>query len=195
MIIEDIKSSGDLMAFFYFDAKDPGKCRLRDLLSSILLQLCNKSDQCHNLLSQLYIEHNDGAEVLSELALVACLKSTIQMLRRIPIYLVIDALDLCPNNTGIPSPREKVLDLLEDLITLQYPNLHVCVTSGLEHDIRTALQPFTSTPVSLHEENGHREDITYYVKSLVREDRNMRDWSAEDRDLVIGSLSERADGM
>jgi hypothetical protein len=195
VIIEDIKSSGDLMAFFYFDAKDPGKCRLRDLLSSILLQLCNKSGQCHNLLSQLYTEHNDGTEVLSELALVACLKRTIQILGRTPIYLVIDALDLCPNNTGTPSPREKVLVLLEDLITLQYSNLHVCVTSGLEHDIGTVLEPLTSTPVSLHEENGHREDITYYVKSLVREDRRMRDWSADDRHLVIGSLSERADGM
>ena len=93
MIIEDIKSGGYLMALFYFDAKNPGKCRLRDLLSSILLQLCNKSSQCRDLLSQLYTEHNYGTGVFSELALVACLKRTIQILGQIQIYLVIDALN------------------------------------------------------------------------------------------------------
>jgi hypothetical protein len=30
---------------------------------------------------------------------------------------------------------------LEDLITLQYSNLHVCITSSLEHDIQTTLEP------------------------------------------------------
>jgi hypothetical protein len=73
----------------------------------------------------------------------------------------------------------------------------VCVTSGLEHDIRNALEPLTSTPspVSLHEENKQREDIMYYVNSLVNEDREMRTWGEEDRDHVIKSLSERAGGM
>jgi hypothetical protein len=195
MIIEDIKSGGDLVAFFHFDAKDPGKCRLRDLLSSILLQLCHKSGQCHDLISQLYTEHNDGTDVPSEVALVACLKRSIQILGRTQVYLVIDALDQCPNNTGTPSPREKVLSLLDDLLTSQCSNLHVCVTSGLEHDIRSALEPLTSTPVSLHEEDGHRDDIAYYVKSLVRDDREMRLWSVEDKRRVIESLSEKADGM
>ena len=139
MIIEDIKSSGDLVAFFYFDAKDPEKCCLRGLLSSVLLQLCNRSGQCHDLLSQLYTEYNDGTEAPSEVALVACLKRTIQTLGRVPVHLVIDALDQCPNNTGIPSPREKVLLLFEQLLTPQYSNLHLCVTSGLEYDIRSRL--------------------------------------------------------
>jgi hypothetical protein len=87
--------------------------------------------------------------------------------------------------------------LLRDLITSHHSNLHVCVTSGLEHDIRDALEPLTSTdpPVSLHEENGQREDIIYYIKSLVNEDREIRDWGEEDRHQVIKSLSERAGGM
>jgi hypothetical protein len=195
MIIENIKSSGDLVAFFYFDAKDPGKCCLRGLLSSIILQLCNRSGQCRDLLSRLYADHNDGTEAPKEVALVACLKRVIQFLERVPIYLVLDALDQCSNNTRTPSPREKVLGLLEDLLMLHCSNLHVCVTSGLEHDIRTTLEPLTSTPVSLHKESGHREDITNYVKSFVCEDREMKDWSAEDKHRVIKSVSERADGM
>jgi len=196
-IIEDIRPSGDLVAFYYFDAKYTATSNLRGLLSSILVQLCNKSDQCYGLLSQSHNKHNDGTEAPSEDALVACLERTIKLLGREPVYLIIDGLDECLNTTGTPSQREKVLGLLRDLIALQYSNLRVCVTSGLEHDIRNALEPLISTGslVSLHEENGQREDIIYYVKSLVNEDREMRDWGEEDRHRVIESLSERAGGM
>jgi len=198
-IIEDAKRNGDqLVAFFYFDAKDPTKCDLRGLLTSVLFQLCIKSNQCHLFLSQLYTNHNDGTDVPSEATLVACLKRMVELLARDSIYLIIDAVDECSNSTGNPSPREKVLNLLRDLINSQYPNLHICVTSGLDQDIRSFLEPLTNNPlpVSLHEETGHKVDIINYVKSSVRgEDRELRHWSAEDRNQIIESLSERAGGM
>jgi len=50
-----------------------------------------------NLLSQLHKKCRDGSEQRSEAMLVRC--------------LVADALDECPNNTEIPSAREKVLTL------------------------------------------------------------------------------------
>lgn len=196
-IIEDIRPNKDPVAFFYFDARYPAKSNLRGLLSSILVQLCYKSDKCCGLLSQLYSNHDDGTEVPSEDALVVCLKLTIKLLGREPIYLIIDGLDECLNTTGTPSEREKVLVLLRDLITSPFPNLHICVTSSLEHDIQNVLEPLTSAgpPVSLHEEDGQREDIMSYVKSLVNEDREMRNWGEDDRHRVIKSLSERAGGM
>lgn len=196
-IIEDIRPSVDAVAFFYFDAKYPTTSNFRGLLSSILVQLCNKSDKCYGLLSQLYSKHSDGTEAPSDDVLAAYLKCAIQFLGREPVYIIIDGLDECLHATGTPSQREQVLGLLRDLITSQYSNLHVCVTSGLEHDIRDALEPLTSTdpPVSLHEENGQREDIIYYIKSLVNEDREIRDWGEEDRRQVIKSLSEGAGGM
>ena len=196
-IIEAARPNKDPVAFFYFDARDPAKSNLRGLLSSILVQLCNKSDQCYGLLSQSYCNHNDGTEVPSEDALVSCLKLTIKLLGREPVYLIIDGLDECLNTTGTPSEREKVLVLLRDLITSPNPNLHICVTSGLEHDIQNVLEPLTSTSssVSLHEENRQRDDIMYCVKSLVNEDREMRNWGEDDRHRVIETLSERAGGM
>jgi len=191
------RPDSSLVAFFYFDSKDAAKRHVRGLLSSILVQLCNKSEHCRSLLSQLYTERNDGSEVPSEDALADCLGRTLKHLEQTTVYLVMDALDECPNTTGIPSSREMVLRLVENLVKARYPNLHICVTSGLEQDIRNVLGPLTSAPlpVSLHEESGHREDIMRYVNSFVQSDPAMGDWSAEDRDVIIESLSRRAGGM
>ncbi|KAH9011706.1 hypothetical protein EDB83DRAFT_2322149 [Lactarius deliciosus] len=46
-----------------------------------------------------------------------------------------DALDECPNTSGIPSAHEQVLDLMKELVSLQILNLHICVTSHPEVDI------------------------------------------------------------
>jgi hypothetical protein len=112
-----------------------------------------------------------------------------------PIYLVLDALDECPNNSGLPTAREEVLDLVNDLVTLSLPKLHICVTSRPEIDIQTVLEPLTSLRVSLHNQTGQKEDILDYVSSVVHSDKKMGRWREDDRMLVIETLSERADGM
>jgi hypothetical protein len=112
-----------------------------------------------------------------------------------PIYLVVDALDECPNNSGMPTPREEVLDLVKDLVGLCLPNLHICVTSRPEIDIQTTLEPLTSLRVDLHNQSGQKKDIVDYVNSVVYSDKKMQRWREEDRKLVIETLSERADGM
>jgi hypothetical protein len=108
-----------------------------------------------------------------------------------------DALDESPNTTGIPSDRERVLQLLKELVDLRLPNVHICVTSRPEIDIRGVLEPLTSCRVSLHDENGQKKDIADYVRSVVysRSEQIMRMWKIEDKELVIEVLSERADGM
>ena len=197
-IIEDIRRSGDsLLAFFYFDPRHDAKRHIRGLLSSILVQLCNKSYDCWGLLSQLHTELHEGSEVPSEETLAEFLIYTLNVLQEVPVCLVVDAIDECPNTIGTPSPREKVLDLVRNLIKLRKPNLHICVTSGLEQDIRSVLEPLTSASliVSLHEESGHKKDIIDYINSFVHSDREMGDWAAEDRYLVIESLSRRTGGM
>jgi hypothetical protein len=112
-----------------------------------------------------------------------------------PIYIIVDALDECPNNSGMPTPREEVLDLVEDLVSLRLPNLHLCVTSRYEIDIQTILEPLTSLHVPLHLQSGQNKDIMDYVSSVVHSDRKMRRWREEDRKLVIETLSARAGGM
>ncbi|KAI0263688.1 hypothetical protein BGY98DRAFT_664528 [Russula aff. rugulosa BPL654] len=115
---------------------------------------------------------------------------------QIPTYIIIDALDECPNNARTPSARERVLNFVEDLVQWKHSNLFICITSRPEQDINAALNPLTppSRRVSLHEEGGQMEDINSFVRFFVMNDRTMRRWRAEDRDLVIRVLSERAQG-
>ena len=127
--------------------------------------------------------------------MVECLKEMLTFDVQRPTYIIMDALDECPNQSTIPSPREEVLDFVEELVSLQLPNLHICVTSRPEPDIQAVLEPLTARPVSLHDESGQQHDIANYVSSFVHSDRRMRKWLEEHKDLVIKTLSEKADGM
>jgi hypothetical protein len=113
------------------------------------------------------------------------------------MYLIMDAIDECSNASGIPSPRERVLRLVKELVELRLPNLHICVTSRPEIDIREVLDSLTSRPVSLHDQSGQKQDIVDYVKSIVYSDSEpiIRRWRQEDKELVIETLAEKADGM
>jgi hypothetical protein len=150
-----------------------------------------------NVLHKFYSAHRDGKQQPSIGALAQCLEDMLKVPEELPTYLIIDAIDECPNTSGVPSSRDQVLALLERYVALKLPNLRLCVTSRPEADIRASLEPLTSTSnkISLHDESGQKKDIVEFVTSVVRTDRNMRRWREEDRELVINTLSERADGM
>jgi hypothetical protein len=127
--------------------------------------------------------------------MVKCLKEMLTLEAQGPTYVIMDALDECPITSTIPSPREEVLELVDELFRLHLPNLHICVTSRPEHDIRAAFDHLTLRTVSLHDEGGQQQDIADYVASFVRSDRRVRRWREEDKDLVVKTLVEKADGM
>jgi NACHT domain len=198
-IIEDIKAlqkaSSACLAYFYCDFRDEAKQSHRNFIISILWELGTQSDICWDLLSRLYSEHDDGKQRPNDDTLSQCLKKMLLLPTQHSVYLIIDALDECSNNSGMPTPREKVLDLVQDLVDLHLPNVHICVTSRPEMDIRTTLEPLTSLHVSLHNQSGQIKDIMDYVRAVVYLDKKMRRWRDEDKTLVITTLSERADGM
>ena len=57
------------------------------------------------------------------------------------------------------------------------------------------LEPLTSYRISLHDQGGQNNDIANYVRSVVHSDRTIGRWRPEDKELVIDTLIERADGM
>ena len=197
-IVEDImtlrETGSAYLAYFYCDFRDEEKQSCRHLVLSILSQLTAQSDLCCDILSSLHLAHDDGGRMPNDGALIQCLKMFL-LTTHDPIYLIIDALDECPNNSGIPTAREEVLSLIQDLVDLHLPNLHICVTSRPEIDIRTTLDSLTSLCISLHNQSGQTKDIMDYISSVVYSDKMMQRWREEDRNIVIKTLSERAEGM
>ena len=183
------------MAYFYFDFRDVDKQKLHNLLPSLLIQLSARSDTCCDMLSRLYSSHDRGVQKPSDRAMIECLKEMLTLESQGPTYIIMDALDECPITTTIPSPREEVLEFLDEIVGLRLPNVHICVTSRPEHDIQAVLKHLTPRAVSLHDESGQQQDIANYVAFFVRSDRNVRRWRDDDKDLVIKILSEKADGM
>jgi hypothetical protein len=183
------------MAYFYCDFRSEDKQSHRNILLSILFQLSAQSDLCFETLSDLYSNHDEGAQKPSDTILLKCLNDVLSSPAQNPIFLIVDALDECPDNSGMPSCREQVLDLIKHLADLCPNNLHICVTSRLEIDIKTTLEPLTCHRVSLHNQTGQKKDIIEYVRSVVYTDTKMRRWREEDKTLVIETLAERADGM
>jgi hypothetical protein len=185
------------IAYFYFDFRDINKQHWRDLIPSLLTQLSTQSSSCCDILSRLYSGHGNGAQQPSDEALRRCLIEILAVQDDHPIYLIMDALDECPDTSEVPSPRNWILQLLKELADLHLPNVRICVTSRPEFDIRDFLEPLTSRQVSLHDQSGQKKDIADYVRSIVYSDSEpyMRRWRKEDKEHVIETLSERADGM
>lgn len=196
-IIQDIENLQKIRfaisAFFYFDSIEVHKTDRRGLLLSLLVQLGHQSDSYRDILSRLYATHSNGGQYPSDDALAECLKELLRVQGQGLVFLVLDGLDKC-SNTGLPSPREEVLILLKELIDSKFPQLYICITSRREEDIKRDLAHLASHSISLHDQSEHKDDIDNYIKFFVTMDPKMAGWIEEDREWVIKTLSEQADG-
>ena len=182
------------IAYFYFDFRDTDKQDLRKALASLLTQLSAHSDSYCDILSHVHQAHDNGAYTPSVRTMITSFKEMLALPDQGPVYIILDAIDEC---SDYYSAHMEVLTFLTDLVGLQLPNLHVCVTSRPEIDIRTTLEPLASYSVSVHDQNGQKKDIEDYIRSSIYSGSSefMRRWSEEDKEWVIDTLSKRADGM
>jgi hypothetical protein len=198
-IIRDLDATSKLglssTAFYFFDFRADAKQTLRGLLSSLLVQLCDQSGACYKFLWDLYSMVREGSRRASDDELMKCLENMVTSQGQAPVYIVIDALDECPNTSGITSERESVLSALKNLFDLDCPSLRICITSRPEQDIKETLRPLASQSLSLHDQHGQKEDILFYITSVVDQIATKKKWRLEDRQLVINTLSDKADGM
>ena len=186
-----------IMAYFYFDFKDLRKQTCHDLLLSLVSQLSTRSSPCCDILHRVYKAHENGTRQPSDDALKECLKQMLRLSEQRPIFIILDALDECPFSSGLPPPRSEVLQLVKELVDLRLRGLFICATSRPEVDIRAVLEPLAFRSVSLHDESGQKTDIADYICSVVNSSLStaMRRWRVDDKNLVIETLTERADGM
>jgi hypothetical protein len=183
------------LAFFYCDFREDRKKELRGLLSSFLVQLYHQSDSYFDILSKFYSEHDKGSRPPSDDALAGCLKGLLKLPGLAPVYLIVDALDECPNSSVVRSPRSEILSFIGELVTTQILNLRVCVTSRPELDIKGVLDPLIFRSVSLHNESGQNRDIEDYIKSVINTRTKKGRWKEEHRKLAIDVLVEKSNGM
>ena len=200
-VIQDImtlcETGSAILAYFYFDFKDLRKQTCHDLLLSLVSQLSTRSSPCCDILHRVYEAHEKGTRQPSDDTLKECLKQMLTLPGQCPIYIVLDALDESPDCSGLPPPRSEVLQLVKELVDLRLRGLYICATSRPEVDIRAVLEPLAFRSVSLHDESGQKADIADYVRNIVNSSLStaMRRWRADDKNLVIETLTERADGM
>ena len=196
-IIEDIEGKHAIglakLAYYYFDFRDDKKQDRYGLLSSLILQLSSESDSCYNILSKLYSSSN-RARRPTVIALKQCIKDMLSFPGQGPIYIVVDALDECPNSSGTPSARREVMELIKELVGLKLPNVHLCVASRPEIDIQMVLESLEPLQVSLDDEMGQKADIIAYIEYTVRSN-SSPEWTEKDQGLVIHTLSQKANGM
>jgi hypothetical protein len=122
------------------------------------------------------------------------LKDMLKDRRQGELYIIVDALDECPSFSGSSAPRERVLEILQDLV-FHLPHVHFCFTSRPEVEIRSAMKGLAVHKVSLQEQDGQKQEISDYIKSIFSSDLNIQRWTEEDKKLAKGTLLDRARGM
>lgn len=183
------------VAYFYFDFGDEKKKLHHNLLSSLLVQFASQSIPCCDIMLPVYSAHGNGKQPPSVEVLMTCLKDMLSASSQYPMYIIMDAIDECPNSPGMRSPRAQVLSFIQELVALRLTNLHICITSRPEIDIRACLEPLTSLRVSLHDQTGHKADIASYIRFKIDFISHDKRWRNVDKELVVETLSEEADGM
>ncbi|KAF8261137.1 hypothetical protein EI94DRAFT_1705763 [Lactarius quietus] len=100
-IIQDVaclrEAGSALMAYFYFDFRDLDKHHRRNLLPSLLIQISAQSRPCCDILSHLHSAHDNGETKPSDRVMIQCLKDMLALHHSQPVYIILDALDECPN--------------------------------------------------------------------------------------------------
>lgn len=198
-IVQNIQADADAniasLAYFYCDFRDQRKQSFDGFLSSLLVQFCAQSEPCCDILSSVYATHACGSRKPSTETMKRCLMDMLKCLVQESTYIVVDALDECPGIPGSPSPRATFLGLIQELINLHIPNLHICVLSDLDPEVEFVLFPLASRRVCLHEESGHSQDIIRYLRWMLSTHPRMKGWKASDKEVVINTLFRKAEGV
>ena len=120
--------------------KDLIKQTCHDLLLSLVSQLSTRSSHCCSILHHVYEVHENGTQQPSDDTLKECLIQMLRLSEHHPIFIILDALDECPDSSGFPPPRSEVLQLVNELVNLRLQGLYICATSRPEVDIRAVLE-------------------------------------------------------
>jgi hypothetical protein len=197
-----------VLAYYYFDFRDPQKQKASNLLRSLISDLCPITCDLPEDVRKLYDDYRrKKTPSNSELreTFLSVVRSSGQT------YIVIDALDECGASSQGREPSsiqdeldnqdglDELLSILSELIDLGASHLHLLVTS---RDGQSAIDEKLTTKIKLDDNRYdvilHEKvdgDIVTLIESKVNDKRYLRDLNPELKTQVASSLKEKAKGM
>ncbi|RDL42520.1 Uncharacterized protein BP5553_02499 [Venustampulla echinocandica] len=182
------QSADRVLAYFYFSFRDTEKQKVDNLLCSILSQLARQEEYIPDAVITLYNSYMQSRPPTDRL--LAAIKNMVDGHRT--VFIIIDALDECPNDNG---ERSDLCDVLRQINEWAASNLHVLVTGRREVDLSEALDPLCSIPPISIQGAAVRSDIQKFICAELANDRKLKMWPAEIQAEIERVLVEGANGM
>ena len=88
--------------------------------------------------------------------------------------------------------RDDLLEILKEMISME--NLNILLTSRREKDIAEQLEPVVDVIIDL-KDGGLDSDIALYVQKRLAEDRKLRRWDPDTKQMIQKALLDSASGM
>lgn len=133
------------------------------MLRSLIRQL--SSLPLPHSIRSLVARHKTSGSSPDLTELIATLNETIENLEE-EVFIVIDALDECPDHKDKKSEREKLLSLIQLLAASGPKNLRLLATSRWENDISNALQKIRNCGI-VNIEQLVEDDIAQFVENAL----------------------------
>ncbi|KFY91042.1 hypothetical protein V500_04822 [Pseudogymnoascus sp. VKM F-4518 (FW-2643)] len=178
------------LAYFYFSFRDTDKQMTTNLLRSLLSQLLQQSESTSNLVRILYDSYSHTQPPTDQL--LSSIKSMIDSHRNRNVFIIIDALDECPNEGGERG------DLCDCLITIKEwaaSNLHVLVTSRSLVELTDSLDALCTIASISIEGAAVESDIRKFIRTQLSNDRKLQKWPTEIQGEIEKALTHGAQGM
>ena len=175
-----------MLVYFYFSFQDTQKQKVAHLLRSILSQLVCQAECIPDPVITLYDNYLHSQPPTDRLlSAIKCManghKNT---------FLIIDALDECPNQNA---ERSDLCNVLREIKEWAASNLHVLVTSRRYVDLVESLDPlFDSISIQGPEVQS---DIRRFIRSELSKNKRLSTWPADIRNEMERTLVQGANGM
>ena len=185
------------IAYFYFSFNDQKKQNTDELLCSLVKQIWSQRPDKPPVVETLdrceQKNHRPDLETLKQtIAAMICGFSS--------VYIIVDALDECPNEDG-QRERKRLLDTLSELHKKKISNVHLLCTSRSESDIEAVFRPLISSPATITIDLDSakytdfvKKDIGLYLDQIFQSE-DFTYWPPLIKKQAKDVLIEKAEGM
>jgi hypothetical protein len=175
---------------FYFTFSDKAKQTYEALLRSLVAQLGTQEPSLP-VMREKYDQRQDLKEVHSNASLQQSLLDVLAVYDT--VFVVLDALDECPDDSGFLSERSKLFDGLEYL-SKEAANLKILMTSRDVPDIRDCMVRLPAERLPIHA-RAVDDDISRYVAQQLSKGPYFTRLKPKSLDGIQKTITEKADGM